>query len=130
MRYPIVASYGRLFERALIALGVEILSSFPFYFAPGWANGWPGGLTMPLVWSTWLTATLFIVLITGGIGLGSLIGLLISYFPGGRRFAGATLIVWMGLWVFLAVVTCVWAFPEVYASTLKEWPNGYPGEGL
>jgi hypothetical protein len=69
MRYPAVASYGPLFAWALFAIGTEILFSFPFFFAPGWANGWPGGLTIYLVWSTWLTATLFIMLMTCGIAI-------------------------------------------------------------
>jgi hypothetical protein len=127
MRYPDVASYGRLFAWALLALGAEILSGFPFFFAPGWANDWPGGLTIYRVWSTWLTATLFIMLMTSGIAIGSVICLPISALPGGRRYAGITLVVWIGLWSLLSVVVCLKAFPEVYASTLEMWPNGYPG---
>ena len=83
MRHPPAAFYGGLFRGALLALGVEMASSFPYYFAPGWANGWPGGLTIYQVWSTWLTATLFIMLMTSGIAIGSLICLLISALPEG-----------------------------------------------
>jgi hypothetical protein len=97
MRHPDAAFYGGLFARALLALGAEIVFSFGFFFAPGWANGWPGGLTIYQVWSTWLTATLFIMLMTSGIAIGSLICLLIGALPGGRRYAGVTLVVWIGL---------------------------------
>jgi hypothetical protein len=127
MRPPSASFYGGLFGLALLALGAEILISFPFYFAPGWANGWPGGLTIYQVWSTWLTLTLYIILMTCGIGVGSLISLFLSAFPSGRRHAGIALVAWIDLWVLLSVVTCLWAFPEVYASTLEMWPQGYPG---
>jgi hypothetical protein len=127
MRHPPAAFYRGLFRGALLALGIEIVSSFPLYFAPGWANGWPGGFTIYQVWSTWLTATLFIMLMTSGIAIGSLICLLISVLSGGRRYARVTLVIWIGLWVFLSAVACLRIFPEVYASTREMWPNGYPG---
>jgi hypothetical protein len=101
--------------------------SFPFFFAPGWANGWPGGLTIYRVWSTWLTITLFVMLMTVGIGAGSLISLLACISPRGRPHAGKVLSTWMVIWAMLCVAFCAWAFSEIYASTLEMWPNGYPG---
>jgi hypothetical protein len=100
--------------------------SFPFFFAPGWANGWPGGLTIHRVWSTWLTITFFVMLMTIGIGFGSLTSLLACAFPAGRRHSGDVLRTWMVIWTVLAVATCWWAFRGIYASTLEMWPNGYP----
>jgi hypothetical protein len=120
------ASYGQLFVLACLALVVEAVGSFPLYFAPGWANGWPGGLTIYHVWSTWLTITFFIMLMTIGCGAGSLISLLSCAFPGGRRYAGYTLAGWLFFWTGLSLATCSWAFREIYASTLEMWPNGYP----
>ncbi len=31
----------------------------------------------------------------------------------------------MVIWAILSVATCLWAFSEIYASTLEMWPNGY-----
>ena len=73
MRTLSQGTYGGLCLLALLALGAEVVASFPFFFAPGWANGWPGGLTIYLVWSAWLTVTLFVMLMTCGIGVGALI---------------------------------------------------------
>ena len=127
MRHPPATFYRGLFRGALLALGIEIAGSFPFFFAPGWANGWPGGLTIHRVWSTWLTATLVIMMMTSGIAIGSLICRLIGALPGGRRYAGVALLVWIGLWGLLSAVACLWIFPEVYASTREMWRDGYPG---
>src|SRR4051812_17122777 len=111
--------FGGLFLLALLALGAEVVVSFPFFFAPGWANGWPGGLTIYQVWSTWLTVTLFVMMMTCGIGAGSLTSLLLCAFPRGRRHAATALVIWIDLWVILSVVICLWSFPVIYASTLE-----------
>jgi len=121
------ADYGRLCSSALGALVLEVVGSFPFYFAPGWANGWPGGLTIYKVWSTWLTLTLFVMLMTFGVAVGSLVSLLCCLFPRGERYAGNLLGAWMVIWAVLSALTCAWAFRDIYASTLEMWPNGYPG---
>jgi hypothetical protein len=110
-----------------VALILEIAASFPFFFAPGWANGWPGGLTIYQVWSTWLTITFFVMLMTVGLGSGALLSLLVSIFPRTRRHNGFMLIGWMVVWAVLCFAFCLWAFREIYASTLEMWPNGYPG---
>jgi len=100
--------------------------SFPFFFSPGWANGW-GGLTIYQVWSTWLTLTLFVMLITAGMAIGSLISLLSCALPAGRRHAGKLLVAWMILWTILSAASCPWLFRQIYSETLEMWPNGYPG---
>ena len=100
--------------------------SFPFFFAPGWANGWPG-LTIYQIWSSWLSVTLFLMLMTVGVGVGSLVSLLANAFPGVRRHTGSVFGVLMVMWSILSVAICSFAFREIYASTLEMWPNGYPG---
>jgi len=121
------ADCGRLCSSAFAALVLEVIGSFPFYFAPGWANGWPDGLTIYKVWSTWLTLTLFVMLMTFGVAMGSLVSLLCCLFPRGERYAGSLLRAWMVISSVLSALTCAWAFREIYASTLEMWPNGYPG---
>jgi hypothetical protein len=119
--------FGRICRLASLALGAELVGSFGFFFAPGWANGWPGGLTIYQVWSTWLTLTVFMFLMTLGVGVGALVGLLCCIVPRGRRHAGTVFRAWIVIWAILSVVTCMWASRGIYASTLEMWPNGYPG---
>jgi hypothetical protein len=121
------AKYGLLFVVSCSALLAEAVLSFPFYFAPGWANGWPGGLTIYRVWSTWLTITLFVMLMTAGVGVASLISLLACIFPGGSRHSSKVLTILIAIWAILSVTTCSWAFSAIYSSTPEMWPNGYPG---
>jgi hypothetical protein len=118
---------GAIFFLTFLGLGAEVVVSFPFFFAPGWANGWPGGLSIYRVWSTWFTVTLFVMLMTCGIGAGSLISLLLCGFPSGRRSAATALATWIAFWAVLSLLACLRAFPEIYASTLEMWPHGYPG---
>ena len=121
------ADYGLLFLYACLALGAEALGTFGFFFAPGWANGWPGGLTIYQVWSTWLTITLFVMSMTIGVGVGCLVSLLACIFPVTRRCAGYVFGTWMVLWAIPSAATGFWAYSQIYASTLEMWPNGYPG---
>src|SRR4051794_17453738 len=99
------ANYRLLLFLACLALPAEAVVNFPFFFAPGWANGWPGGLTIYQVWSTWLSITLFVMLMTFGLGLGSLISLLFCIFPRGRRHAANALGTWISFWAILSAVT-------------------------
>jgi hypothetical protein len=118
---------GYRFFVALRLLAALVIVSFGFFFAPGWANGWPGGLTIYQVWSTWLTVTFFVMLMTCGICLGSLVSLLFCLFPRGQRHTGNVFGAWMVIWTILSAVSCASAFREIYGSTLEMWPNGYPG---
>lgn len=120
------AKCGLLFVFSCSALGAEAVVSVPFFFAPGLANGWPGGLTIYQVWSTWLTLTLLLMLMIVGVGVGSVVSLLACMFRRARRHAGSVFGIFMALWVIFSVATCAWAFREFYASTLEMWPNGYP----
>jgi hypothetical protein len=125
MRPLTPANCWLLFFLACLALGSEAVLSFPLFFSPGWANGWPGGLTIYRVWSTWLTITLFVMLMTIGLGAGALVSLLAWLFPSIRSHTGNVLGTWMVFWTVLCVATCCLAFKEIYASTLEMWPNGY-----
>lgn len=121
------ADYVQLFIGALFALIGEAILSFGFFFAPGWANGWPGGLTIYQVWSTWLTLVLFAMLMTFGLGVVSLACILLCLVPTGQRCAGMALAIGMAIWAVISAVICSHAFSVIYASTFEMWPNGYPG---
>jgi hypothetical protein len=127
MRSLNAANYGMVALAASGAFGAELVFGFQFWFAPGWANGWPGGFTIYRVWSAGMTAYLFIALMTAGIGSGALIALLLSHFSPVRRRAALAFCAWLVLWTGLTAFTCAIAYCEIYASTLQMWPNGYPG---
>jgi hypothetical protein len=110
---------------ALAALGAEFYVGFALGFAPGWANGWPGGLSIYRVWSAGITAVLFAIMVTGGLGLGALICLLLCRFPKGRRHTWLVFTIWLMACTALAMLNCSWCYREVYASALEMWPNGY-----
>jgi len=120
------AKCATFFGSACLALFAEAVASFPFYFSPGWANGWPGGFTIYQVWSAWLTLTLFVMMMTIGVGAGSLVSLLACAFSLGRRHSANVLGVWLIIWTVLSLAACSRAFAAIYASTLEMWPTGYP----
>jgi hypothetical protein len=121
-------TYGMAALGALVMLGAELQVGVQLWFAPGWANGWPGGLSIHRVWSTGMTVIFFVIQMTIGIGLGALIGLFLCRSSPGRRFAGWVFGVWLFTCIALTVLTCAWAYREIYASTLAMWPNGYNAE--
>jgi len=74
-----------------------------------------------------MTVIFFMIQMTIGVGLGALSGLLLCRSSAGRRFVGWVFGVWLLTCTALTVLTCSWAYREIYASTLAMWPNGYPG---
>jgi hypothetical protein len=73
---------------AVVSLGYELMAGFALGFAPGRANGWPGGLSIHRVWSAGMTTLFFVIQMTAGVGLGALIGLRLCRWSAGHRFAG------------------------------------------
>lgn len=118
-------NYGWLALGSLIALGPELFFGFGLGFAPGWANGWPGGLTIDRVWSAGMTTILFMILVTGAMGLGALLSLLMSRLATARRYAGTFFGIWLIAWTSLAILTCFSFYRAIRASALEMWPNGY-----
>jgi hypothetical protein len=129
MRSLPASSYGTLALAAFCALGAELILEFPFWFSPGWANGWPGGFTIHRVWSAGMTADLCIMMMTAGIGIGASIVRLLCLVPPARRWVGSIFFVWLVLWTVLTALIDTVAYREIYASTLEMWPNGYPDGG-
>jgi hypothetical protein len=126
MRSAPAASYGRLALWAFGALAAELVIGFPFAFSPGWANGWPCGLTIHRVWSAGMTAYLFVLMITVGMGAGATITSLLRLLPPVRRRSESFFRAWLMLWTALTAVACTMAYRDAYASTLEMWPDGYP----
>lgn len=104
-----------------------LVVGFPLYFAPGWANGWPAGLTIHRVWSAWFSSYLFALMLSAGTAAGAMAILLLGLFPPVRRRSGVILLAWLALWIVLTTLPCARAYPAIHASALEMWPNGYPG---
>jgi hypothetical protein len=119
-------SWKRIIVTTLVALGCEAGCICPLSFAPGWANGWPFGLTIHAVWSGTMALLLFLVLMTVAASLGAVIGYTGNRFATGRRLGGSVYVIWLVVAAALALGVGVWAYQEIHAATLRMWPNGYP----
>lgn len=107
----------------LCALGAELFFGSSFGFNPGWANGWPLGLTFYVVWSAGMSALFFLIAMTVLALVGTAVRAAVSCFgvrpgPGfSKRWLLASLI--------LTIVSTTWVFFELYASARAEFPGGY-----
>jgi hypothetical protein len=110
---------------SLLALAGELFFGFGLAFNPGWANGWPFGLTIHSVFSAGMSLLLFLILVTAAALIGAIVGAACSYFGAGLRRGRAVYAGWLVCCCVLALVASLWAFREIYASTLEMWPNGY-----
>ena len=103
----------------LVFAGALPVLSFPFAFAPGWANGWPGGLTVQEVWSAGMTAIVTLVLFATAAGAGAAV---CSRLVG--RVEAGNLMLFYGAWLASCAVAAgasgVLAFWVIYASALSE----------
>ncbi len=102
----------------LFAAALPVMS-FPFAFAPGWANGWPGGLTVHEVWSAGMTAVVFLMLFATAGGVGAAVCSRLV-----RRVKSRSLILFYGVWLVFGTLAAgafsVLAFWVIYASALSE----------
>ncbi len=109
---------------SLMVFGGEVFFGFGLAFNPGWANGWPFGLTIDSVWSTGMSFLFFLMLMTAAIGLGAIAGATCARFGVGLRRGRAVYAAWLVCFGVLASVASLWAFKVIRASMLEMWPNG------
>ena len=107
------------------ALPIEVFLAFPFCFSPGWANGWPFGLTIHTVWSSVMASLISLMFMTVMIGLGGAIGSIWLRHPSGLRYAERAFVAWLALGTLSALIIGWRAYRLLYADTLEMWPNGY-----
>jgi hypothetical protein len=107
------------------ALFFQFALGFLVFFSPGWANGWPFGLSFQSVISIAITIWLSIMLFTAFAGAGAIIGLGCAWMQIGKRNGLRIYRNW--LWLSLVTVLClsVLVFSRVYSSTCAEFPKGY-----
>jgi hypothetical protein len=70
---------------ALMALLSGLFLGFGLAFNPVWANGWPFGLSIYAVWSTWMSLVFFLLLFTTAVAIGAATGAMCAHFDSGPR---------------------------------------------
>jgi hypothetical protein len=107
---------------SMSALPVEILAAFSLWFSPGWANGWPFGLSRHVVWSSGLALATFAILMTVAAGVGAAgCGLLL----GSQEKAAITwgmFAAWLLVWMVPAALLCWVIGQELHAAAVQIWP--------
>lgn len=110
---------------AVAALWLEGAVGFGLAFSPGWANGWPGGLSVHVVWAAGMSLLVGLVAWTLAVALGLAIAAIGSRRGLNRRVVLVGLLAWLVLAMVPAWLAGAWAYGRVYASALEMWPGGY-----
>jgi hypothetical protein len=99
---------------SVAALFIENVLGWLLFFSPGWANGWPFGLSFQLVVSVGLTGYLLLMLMTAAAGVGSIVGFICSLLGVEWEYLGPNHRIW--LWAAV-VLSCLIAgvFWHVYS---------------
>jgi hypothetical protein len=109
---------NRLLLFSLVALAGGVYLGFGLWFAPGWANGWPG-LPQREVWPTGLTALAFVVGMCLVIGFGAAI---LSRVAKRERAANGAFAVWLLCGLTLVAAGCWWVYQELHSTAVQLWP--------
>src|SRR5437868_5264589 len=119
-------SWQRIVGIAVAALAGEFCLGCPFCFAPGWANDWPGSLSIYVVWSAGMTGWISLILLTLAVAVGGPVGLVCSWRGLGQRWGRPIFVAWIAV---MAIVTLLASWPmyqDIHRSALEMWPDGYP----
>ncbi len=107
---------------SLIALGCAgggAYFGFGFWFAPGWANGWPG-VPQRVAWPAGLTALAFLIGMCLVFGTGAAIG---SRLGSCRyRVVIGALAVWSVCGLGLVAVACWWLYNDLHSAAAELLP--------
>lgn len=106
---------------ALVALAGEAFAGFGLWFAPGWANGWPGGLSFHAVWSVGMAGVVFLLIVTTAVAVGATLFAVSDRAEANRR----ALLIWLIVAAISALLASWWTYRACYAMTLQMFPNGY-----
>jgi hypothetical protein len=97
---------------ALAAAGVGV----SLWFAPGWANGWPG-LPQQVVWPVGVTLVTFLFAASLVVACGAAFR---SLFRG--RAADWAFVAWCASGVVLGVIGCWWLYEVLHSGAVELWP--------
>ncbi|SIO62652.1 hypothetical protein SAMN05444166_7110 [Singulisphaera sp. GP187] len=109
----------------LSALMLEAWIGVSLYFAPGWANGWPFGLTIYRVWSGGMAVIGCLMFVTLAAGIRAAICPLRLRYLGEFRFAWLVCRAWLMVCAIATAILGMVIYRTLIAETLKMWPNGY-----
>src|SRR4051794_5471702 len=98
----------------------ELFVGFGLWFNPGWANGWPGGLSIHVVLPTGLAAHTAVTLMTAAVGLAAA-GLALFNRPSNRGVLVFFLVVMLAGTLFVSGTM----FFKLRAQAVAMWPQGY-----
>jgi hypothetical protein len=113
---------------ALLCLLFEYWLGFVLLFSPGWACGWPFGLSFQAVVSGVITGGISIMLCTAAAGAGAIAAFACTLARVGRNRVWQFYRTWLWLATFVILFLSVLVFQRVYASVSNDFPNGYPTE--
>jgi hypothetical protein len=118
--HPLRTGY-RILGVCMAALMCEAFVVCGMGFQPGWANGWPGGISKHVVFAVWATGMLLIMLLTSGAGVLAVVCSHLQQLVR-RRSVGWAAFAWLFVvWVVVATVVCFNVFPGIHASIVQEW---------
>lgn len=113
----------RVLTWSLSALLVEFWLSCSLWFAPGWANGSPFGLSKHVIWPAGMAGLAFVTLMTLAAAAGALVCALLPESHVRTRLVRTVYIGWLIGYALLAAVVCALIFFVVFqASAQKTWP--------
>jgi len=110
---------------SFVTLGGLMFFGFWLAFTPGWANGWPLGLSIHHVWPAGMSVLLFLLLMMAAATVGAVVGAVCSRWGVGLRRGRAIYAGWLVGSGVVALVASFWAFRVNHAAALEMWPNGY-----
>jgi hypothetical protein len=119
-------SWWRIIRMSVVAAICEVMLGGPCFMAPGWANQWPFGLSINVVWSGGMAILASLILMTLASGLGAVVGLVFSWRGAGLRYGRPVYCAWIICAAIATLFTYVHVYRDLHATTLKMWPNGYP----
>jgi hypothetical protein len=104
---------------ALLAVPVGVFFGFGLWFAPGWANGWPG-LPQREVWPAGLATVAFVTVLCAAVGP----GIAVCSRLGGDRGQAARwpFRTWVICAVVLGLVVWWWVYEGCHATAVELWP--------
>ena len=113
---------------AAALLPIEAFFGFGLWFAPGWANEWPGGLPIHLVWPVGMTAVATAILLTMAVGFGAAVAAS-HQAESGAPLSGRAARLWVVVAVVSAAIVSPFVFGYFHTAALESWPNGYNSRG-
>lgn len=110
---------------ALPALVFEAWIALSLFFAPGWANGWPFGLTIHAVWSGGMAAFGCLMLMTLAAGIGAAICSRLVRYHAELRLVWLVYRAWLLVCAIATAILGIVMYRTLFVETLRMWPNGY-----